>query len=87
MKLILRLVVSGLFWVLIAFWVIFAYYSIFYFFTGGTSRVVEWYSHLSRMQFQWDWRLFLARLMANLAVTVGLYFLRRRLHAGSEPSE
>ena len=55
LKIILRLVVGGLFWILIAFWGVFIYYTIVYLVEGGPERIVHWYAHVSGMQFHWDW--------------------------------
>ena len=81
LKTILRLVVSCLFWILITFWVVFVINTIFYYVESGPDRVVHWYMHISRagIQSHWSWRAFLTRQMAILAITVALYFSKRRL--------
>lgn len=93
LKMILRASVSSLFWILTAFWAGFLFSSIVYFIEGGPDRVLHWYMHISGgMELHslpngtvvghldpWNPRLFLARLIANLLITVLLYFLRGRL--------
>ena len=85
-KTILWLVVSVLFWILITFWVSFVFISIYYLVESGPDLVIHWYMHISGvgLQYNWNWKVFLARLVANLAITVALYFLRGRLRAGSQ---
>lgn len=87
LKMILRLLVGCLFWILIAYWVIFVTFTIMLFFSGGTDRVIHWYMHISSVgiQFHWSWKEFIVRQVINLAVTVGLYFLARRLRRPAGP--
>jgi uncharacterized membrane protein len=86
LKTLFRLLVSCLFWILIASWAVFAFNSIYYLITAGPARVVHWYMHISTagIHFQWSARKFVIYQIVILAITVWLYFLRRRLHAGSE---
>ena len=97
LKTILRLVVSFLFWILIAYWAVFVFNTIYYLATGGPERVVHWYMHISGgMQIlsvangtavvrltPWNPRRFLVKQIVLLATTMALYFLRRRLRSRS----
>jgi len=81
LKTSLWLVVSFLFWILIFYWAAFAFNTIYYLISGGPAQVVHWYMHVSSvgLQFHWSWKEFVARQIANLVITVSLYFLMRRL--------
>ena len=92
LKVIIRLVIGFLFWMLIASWAVFVFNTIYYLATGGPERVVHWYMHISggiqilsvsngtavvRLT-PWNLRRFLVNQIVLLAITVALYFLRRR---------
>jgi hypothetical protein len=93
LRIILRTLAGGLFWILIACWAIFVFYSIVYFVEGGPDRVVHWYMHISGSMkilsvsngtavvrlTPWNPRRFLATQIAILGITIALFFLRRRL--------
>jgi hypothetical protein len=93
LKVIIRLVIGFLFWMLIASWAVFVFNTIYYLATGGPERVVHWYMHISggiqilsvsngtavvRLT-PWNLRRFLVNQIVLLAITAALYFLRRRL--------
>jgi hypothetical protein len=80
-KMIFKLILGCLFWVLITYWAIFVIYTITYSVKGGPASVIAWYSHIAGMQFHWNWKVFLADQIAILAITVTVFILRRRLRA------
>jgi len=88
-KTVLRLLLGCLFFILIAYWVVFITFTITLFISGGRDRVIHWYMHISSVgiQFRWSWKEFVARHIANLAITVSLYFLMRRLRDKSKETQ
>ena len=79
-KIISRLLLLGLTWLLIAYWVAFIGYTIMRLVTGGPSAVVVWYMHITHVNgapVQWSWSAFLARQIGILAITLALCFLGR----------
>jgi len=82
LKTILRLLVSCLFWILIAFWAVFLSTSVFYFVSSGPSLVVHWYTHIDSAHAHWSAWAFLGRMLANLVITLCLYVLKQRLRVG-----
>jgi len=78
---ILRLLRRVLIWFFGAYWVIFVGYTIKNLIQGGPRAVVAWYQHISYtggLSLRWDWRVFLARQVAILAITLLLWFFGRR---------
>ncbi len=79
-KTMLRLVRHTLIWLLGVYWIIFIGYTIKNLVAGGPDAVVAWYKHISRtsaLSIHWDWRVFLARQIALVGVTLLLWFFGR----------
>jgi len=59
---------------------IFIGYTLRNFAVGGSREVVRWYEHVGRNSLQWDWnwKSFLARQLLILAITLTLWFFERR---------
>lgn len=73
-----RVILRGLFVLLVAYWSIFVGYTIKNLVAGGPGEAVIWYRHISGGAFQWDWRVFVIQQAVIVAVTLAAWFFGRK---------
>jgi hypothetical protein len=87
LKILIRLARRCLLGILITYWLVFIFFTIEKLFTESSSSVVRWYRHIDSSVVQrgdawylstWNWKIFLARQVAALAITLTLFFFEHR---------
>jgi hypothetical protein len=73
-----RVILRGVFWLLLVYWLIFIGYTVKNLVAGGSGAAVIWYRHISGGAVKWDWRVFLLQQGVILAVTLASWFFGRR---------